>query len=49
MSTMAVNQVKEEGNQSPAAQTDDSQVPSVIDRNTIKADPPPNGGSAAWL
>jgi MFS family permease len=50
MSTMAVNQLIEEGNQLPAAQTDHNcQVPSVIDNNTIKTDLPPNGGSAAWL
>jgi hypothetical protein len=47
---MAVNQSKESQIQLIAAQTDDNrQAPSIMDIDSAKPDPPPNGGSAAWI
>ena len=47
---MAVNQSKESQIQLIAAQTDDNrQILSTMDIDSAKPDPPPNGGSAAWV
>ena len=47
---MAVNQSKESQIQLIAAQTDDNrQAPSIMDIDSAKPYPPPNGGSAAWV
>ena len=47
---MAVNQSKESQIQLIAAQTDDNRKAlSIMDIDSAKPDPPPNGGSAAWV